>query len=81
MTSSHQVIEEGRLATQLLEDTLLSGVFALAREGAISEWAKSDDPREREQCWHRVHAVDSIIQDLSRLVDRGEQEEKKLAKS
>jgi len=76
----HEVIERGRIAAALLDDVLLSEVVATAREREISEWIKCENPAERDGFWHRIHAIDTVPNELRKLVSRGSVESQKLDK-
>lgn len=66
------VLERAERASALLADPVLKEAFERARQAAIEDWIGGETTHDREEAWHRVHALAEARRMLRVMLDDGE---------
>ena len=72
MTDREQFVENGKRAHELLQDEVLLAALEQTRQKYHSDWKNGKTTLDRENAWHRLHALEDVVNQLNVTVGRGQ---------
>ena len=60
--------EKANQANAILNNEVFTEIVKKTKEGLIFQWTIAETPDEREQCWVKLNALSSILEDLEATI-------------
>ena len=60
--------EKANQANAILNNEVFTEIVKKNKEGLIFQWTIAETPDEREQCWVKLNALSSILEDLDATI-------------